>query len=128
LFIYKTALTNRMKYDARDPWLAYNFVVSDSRVDFWDWFHTDYRDHKQAFEFITPYLRSLGITRNDRVLSWSDPSINISLYLMDQKGFSAFGYDALPLQDRIKLYARNDVKYIILDNLGDNNEPLEPYL
>lgn len=128
LLVYKTALTNRMKYDADDPWLNYNFVVADSRVEIWRWFQKDYRRHKKAFETITPYLRSLGIEREDRVLSFSDRSINITLYLMDQKGFSSFGYHALSLEEKMKLYKENGVKYIIVDEDTEDPKTLAPYL
>lgn len=128
LFIYKTALTNRMKYSAEDPWLQYNFVVGQGRIDFWKWFHEDYEQHMKPYETITGYLRSLGIDREDRVLSFSDNSINITLYLMDQKGFSSFGYQALSLEDKMKVYRDNGVRYIIVDENSDDVRAIESYL
>ena len=128
LLIYKTALTNRMKYSVEDPWLNYNYVVADQRIDFWRWFHNDYRRHKKAYETLSPYLRELGLDREDRILTFSDRSINITLYLMDQKGFSSFGYGAYTLEEKMKLYAKNEVDFIILDENTNDAQTLAPYL
>lgn len=54
------------------------------------------------FETIEPWLREKGIEQNDLVLVLPDRSINISLYLMNQKGWTRF--------------------YTGLDNTGDINE------
>jgi hypothetical protein len=48
-----------------------------------------------AFETITPYLRSLGIDRNDPTIILPDKSINITLYLSDQKGWTGFNTNAV---------------------------------
>jgi len=55
------------------------------------WMNEVHRKYYYSLETITPYLRSLGINRNDVVLSIPDPSFNITLYLMDQKGFTSGG-------------------------------------
>ncbi len=128
LLIYKTALTNRMKYDAEDPWLQYNFVIADWRIQHWRWFHYDYQQHEKDYETIKPYLRSLGINREDRVLSYSDLSINISLYLMDQKGFSSFGFGAFSLDEKMAKYKQYGVQYVIVDEASDDPETIAPYL
>lgn len=48
------------------------------------------------FETIEPYLDSLGVGTNDKVISLSDESINVSLYLMNRRGWTNYNVDSLP--------------------------------
>ena len=76
---------------------------------------------------ITPYLRRIGINRNDRVICFPDGSPNTSLYLMDQKGWTNFNVpmDSLSIRNRIVQGA----KYLIIcDNELYKNKQLEPFL
>jgi hypothetical protein len=41
---------------------------------------------------VTPFLRLMGISRYDKVICFPDPTINYSLYLMNQPGWTSF-YD-----------------------------------
>lgn len=45
----------------------------------------------KPFSTIETYNRTLGIKRDDRVISIPDVTINGSLYLMDQKGWTTYG-------------------------------------
>ncbi|MDA3891210.1 MAG: hypothetical protein PF517_06045, partial [Salinivirgaceae bacterium] len=82
-----------------------------------DWFYHDSRKIVEKVGDINPYLRSLGIAREDRVYYSPDPSHNISLYLMDQIGNTDY---SLPFKSRVKnieyLKAKG-VKYFILGDL-----------
>lgn len=120
--VYKTAVINRMKYSITDSIVKTNFVISKGYTNQWVWFHWNYENHFKAYETITPYLRQIGLKRTDRVLSLSDESINISLYLMDQKGFTAFGYGEMPFDQRMKLYKRNGVEFLIIDTSAYNKQ------
>lgn len=51
------------------------------------WMNDNYLLNIQRFENITPYLRSIGIGIDDKVLCLQDPSPVISLYYMNQKGW-----------------------------------------
>jgi 4-amino-4-deoxy-L-arabinose transferase-like glycosyltransferase len=126
--VYKTSVINRMKYSTDDWIVKTNCVVDKARTDYWSGFHSDYAKHMKAFESITPYLRSIGLKRTDPVLSLSDGSFNISLYLMDQKGFTSFGYINMTFDEKIKTYKNNGVKYLIIDSVLNKEEYLQPYL
>ncbi|MCK9401184.1 MAG: glycosyltransferase family 39 protein [Bacteroidales bacterium] len=128
LLIYETAVINRMKYSTSDWIVKTNFVVDKNAVDYWAWYHWDYANHLKAYETITPYLRSLGIERTDKVLSLPDRSINISLYFMDQKGFSGFGYADMTFDQRMNYYMNNDVQFLIIDSVLNKQDYLLPYL
>lgn len=80
---------------------------------FYDYAQTTY-NHK--YDKITPYLRSLGIERTDKVYCTYDPSINISLYLMDQKGFTDFAPKGISFQERVSFYTEKGCKYVIIGN------------
>ncbi|WP_162144151.1 ArnT family glycosyltransferase [Sporocytophaga myxococcoides] len=64
-----------------------------------------------AVQTITPYLRSIGIAQDDLVISIPDPSINVSLYLMNQKGWTcAYGGSA----EKVKARVNSGAKYLIV--------------
>ncbi|MBN1599493.1 MAG: glycosyltransferase family 39 protein [Bacteroidales bacterium] len=63
---------------------------------------------------ITPYLRSLGIKRTDKVYSTPDGSINITLYLMDQKGFTDFFMEKVEFKDWLELFKEKGMQYVVL--------------
>jgi hypothetical protein len=70
---------------------------------------------------LTPYLRNIGINRDDIVYCSPDPSINISLYLMDQKGFTDFILvrDTTRFEIRYHKMRENGLEYVII---GDTAE------
>jgi hypothetical protein len=123
LLVYETAIINRLKYRTNDPIIRSNFLVGKNFINKCSWYHWYYEKYFKSYETITPYLRSLGINRNDRVVSLSDMSFNITLYLMDQKGFAGWGYNDLTWVERMQLYERNQMKYMISDTsyLQQNN-------
>jgi hypothetical protein len=49
-----------------------------------------YDDYLKDFRASIPYNRSLGIEREDYVISMPEGTINASLYLMDQKGWTTY--------------------------------------
>jgi hypothetical protein len=129
LLIYETTVITRIKYSVTDKIVKTNFVVGKGYSDMWSSYHFDYKNHFKAYETITPYLRKIGLKRTDRVLCLPDGSINISLYLMDQKGFTAFGYSDLPFDQRMELYKNNGVKFLISDSTFFINTPyLQSYI
>lgn len=81
-----------------------------------------------SLEHITPYLRSLGINRTDPMLVEKDPSFNISLYLMDQKGYTTFGgqfTDSIDIRKAINL----GLKYLLVTDSTLLKKPyLKPFL
>ncbi len=93
----------------------YPFITNEEK-NFSDWFHGNYESTLKPLETITPYLRSLGIKRTDYVLSAPDPSFNISLYLMDQKGITATA-EQLQIQNTVEDFFKNKkIKYLILND------------
>ena len=99
----------------------------EDRYNAESWQNENYVVNIQQFEEITPYLRSIGIEKEDRVISLSDGSINISLYVMNQKGWTNYGItsDSSNINKKIKLGA----KYLMLYNEDLLEEPfIQPYI
>jgi hypothetical protein len=69
--------------------------------------------HTGVYEKVTPWLRSIGIQREDKVISVPDNSPNSSLYLMDQKGWSDYAWLTTEeeVYDKVKLGAKYLISY-----------------
>lgn len=106
----------RLRNINKDVLCKYSPFITNEEKNFSDWFHYDYATTLKPFETIAPYLRSLGISRTDKVISLPDPSFNITLYLMDQKGFTetekSLSNDTLRIKNDIELGA----KYLIVND------------
>jgi len=86
-----------------------------------------YVHYIQPLEEIIPYLRSIGIEQDDRVICISDNSINISLYFMNQKGWTNYGldYDGSKIKEKIDIGA----KYLfIYKSETYKQEGIKPYI
>ena len=114
--------------------LCYNIYYCSNQIydRYWggwnnNWGRSD-KFNKQDFVTITPYLRELNIKRTDKVISIPDLSVNISLYFMDQKGWTSFGnskYDSTIIAEKIKLGAR----YLIInDSTLYKEDFLQPFI
>jgi len=81
----------RHRYNTTDPiaFAGYDYISQHDK-DVFGWYQFEYKKNQQAYEDITPYLRSIGIKREDVVMVLGDVSINISLYNMDQIGFTNY--------------------------------------
>lgn len=54
------------------------------------WMNHEYLERVHWYGTMGPSLAELGITKGSRVISLPDPSFNITLYLMDRKGWTDF--------------------------------------
>ncbi len=115
LNIYYARVKNEIKYDRRTENHEYSFLNRTNELDYWRWWHWYHETYLIAYESITPYLRTLGIERTDRVISINDPSPNISLALMDQKGVTDFGSSIVD-SARMQYEIDRGAKYLIINN------------
>src|SRR5690606_20941634 len=71
------------------------------------WMNIEYTTRLSWFETIESYNREIGITENDKVICLPDGSINTTLYFMNQKGWTGFGYslDSNRIQEKIDMGA-----------------------
>ena len=86
--------------------LAWKITTKDER-GYWSWVSND--NYLDAFMEIEPYLDEIGVKKDALVVSFPDPSFNISLYLMNRKGWTAYGgnmNNSRSLQQKIDRGAR----------------------
>lgn len=99
----------------------------DERYDINNYRNLHHRDIFQAFSEIGPLLEEWGIGPDEKVLSLSDYSINISLYLMNRWGWTDYGLhlDPKKIEEKIDL----GVRYLfIADDKTLQNPVLAPFL
>lgn len=113
--IFQTELKNRIKYDTK-KYFGSRMILKQSEIENWEYYHWYYNNNFKAFETIKPYLRSIGIERTDRVICMADASINISLYLMDQKGYTKYGYARFSDKERTDFAIKQGCRYLILSD------------
>ena len=125
---YGAALT-RAKYFSDDffsnEYVTFNQV---SRL-YYNWSHFNYQSTMGSCETVEPYLRSIGIKPTDRIISIPDQSINISLVLMNQVGFTDYGYILLQGKERIEFFKKKGAKYLIINDTSifNNRNYLKPF-
>lgn len=126
--IYYVKVKNEIKYERRKENWEYSFFNRTNELEYWRWLHWYSETYLKAYENVTPYLRSLGISRTDRVISINDHSPNITLSLMDQKGITDFG-KSITDADRIYEEIKKGAKYLII-NKPDyyEKEFIKPFL
>lgn len=94
------------------------FLLPGEFLDFIHWQQWYYDTRFSDLSEVTPYLRSLGIKREDMLFSLPDNSPNISLSLMDQKGLTYFVCDPnKPLNITLKEWIQNgQCKYLLISD------------
>ena len=128
-FLLGCAIKSRAKYNSKDFIFNKRIILTKDENDYWNWFHWYYNERGLAMETVKPYLREIGITKEDLVISFPDQSPNISLFFMDQKGFTNLYYYDKSLGEKTAIYKLKGAKYLILsepDLMQDST--LAPYL
>ena len=114
--VYVSAGKTAVKYFRTIPADNYPSCFSKEDISFIRWLKDDYASRKNSCREVSAYLRSLGIKRSDKVISLPDPSTNITLYFMDQKGFSGFDCPNPITSDWINSKIEAGAKYLILND------------
>ena len=80
----------------------------ESRYSPEGWENRNYTEYVRPYGELKPYLHSIGIKDNDRVICLSDNSINITLYFMNQEGWTNYGIlaDSVRIREKIGLGAK----------------------
>ena len=119
----------RHRYDINDVVAQAGLdYISEHDKDIFGWYQYDYEKNLKAFNTITPYLRELGIKRDDVVMVLGDQSINISLYNMDQIGFTNY-CNVHEYPNQVELAKTFGAKYLFISEykIQDNPQYL-PYM
>lgn len=127
--IYYCFVQVNIRYAPTHHLVRESFILDEETGRFWEWEHNEYRDHMMAAETVTPYLRSIGISRNDTVISIPDGSPNVSLYLMDVKGYTEYEWGNINDSTRMQNFIDAGAHYLIVNNPSMlQNNWLKPYL
>lgn len=112
---YYCAAKQRIRYSTED-WLVLNskFFYTDNEIGNWWYLHDHYTKHFKALKGINNKLKSIGIRQDDLILSLPDESPNITLYLMEHKGYSGYHYGELSTLEKINKAKDNGVKYLVV--------------
>jgi hypothetical protein len=101
--------------------LIYNVWYCEKEINqrYNGWKNDFYKKSYQGLIDLKPELRKIGITRLDTVIVMGDETINGSLYLLDQKGWTNYGgflnnKDSIMIERAIK----SGAKYMILLDSG----------
>lgn len=114
--VISTAVKTRIKYSANNKYIVNAPMLEVEQTEYWKWYHWHYNNTFKGLEDIEPYLNSVGITKDKKVVSIPDASINISLYLMNRKGFNDFGYPHLQKEERIEWAKEMGAEYLIVND------------
>ncbi|PBQ31615.1 hypothetical protein CNR22_07485 [Sphingobacteriaceae bacterium] len=103
-------------------------TVEDDKLTYWFPFISEdegklakylfwiYGNDIKKLEELTPALRSHGIKREDFVLSIPDQSFDISLYFMDQKGFTISRDHLMNDSTVADRFLKKNIKYLVISD------------
>lgn len=78
------------------------------------WINWHNRSDWTRFEDMKPYLRSLGIKSEDKIISLPDETFNASLYLTGHKGWTNF--NQYTKKEQIDLLIKKGAKYLLVSD------------
>lgn len=110
--------------------LSYNVVECEKNLNsrYKGWKNEHYLNHLKAIGELDPVFEEFKIVPYDKVISIPDNSINVSLYLMNRRGFTNYNsrFDKLgTYQKRIQ----DGAKYLVVnDTLILNDTLVQPFL
>jgi hypothetical protein len=90
------------------------------------YFGKDYNTFNKDYYDVEPYLRSIGIKRDDLVVSVPDQSPNVTLYLMNQIGFTEC-YNTESFNINHFVYGEGAKYLIIADSSYLHNPLYQPF-
>ncbi|MEO6305287.1 MAG: glycosyltransferase family 39 protein [Bacteroidia bacterium] len=99
----------------------YPFITNEEKR-FNEWFLWNRELTLESLETLTPDLRKAGVKREDLVLSIPDVSFDISLYLMDQKGYTMPSDLFVADSNTVNIYIGKKIKYLVLSDIRLKDE------
>ncbi len=120
---------NQIKYVDKGWLYEQKWTLSNWEIKRFEWYHWDYAKNRKALESMRPVLDSLGLDRMDRVILIPDPSPNIGLSFLDQKGFTNLYKGKKSYPEMIEQQLKWGAEYLIISHPKEAEKPeLAPYL
>lgn len=121
--IYLTSKKTAVRYfNTADE--NYPSCYSEHEIGVLNWTKYEFSVHKEAFINCHSYFRSIGIKPEDKVISLPDISFNISLYLMNQRGWTqGASFEPLTINwfvDKVRMGA----KFLVINDPQLYNDPV----
>ncbi len=120
--IYLTGSKTSIRY-FNTPKRNYPACYSDNDVERLHWTKNYYNKHHKSLREVEPYLRSLGIQPNDKVISLPDLSFDITLYFMNQVGWTQISAPNPLSEDWFYQKIKDGAKYLIINDPIIYQEP-----
>jgi hypothetical protein len=102
-----------IKDDKMSVWYPW---ISEEDINLADYLFWDYGNSIEKLETFRTELRKHGINRNDHVLSIPDQSFDISLYFMDQKGYTISRDHLMHDTSIVERFLKKKIKYVVLSD------------
>ncbi len=113
----------RMRYNASDFLGKNDPAISADLSGQNDYLHAYEITHQEAMLTASPWLKSLGIKRTDRVLSLPDQSPNISLSKLDLKGYTDYAIrNGVIDSSNVQSFIQKGVQYLIVNDTAIVNK------
>lgn len=119
---FHAAAVYRLRTVEKDSLIEWFPFISEDEINLANYLFWDYSNDIKRIENITPDLRNHGIKREDFVLSIPDQSFDISLYFMDQKGFTISRDHLLNDTTVADRFLTKNVKYLVLSDTTLKNQ------
>lgn len=132
---YYSAAYYRLRTIEDDPLLDWYPFISKEEKDLYEYVFWNYSTSTKRIEDFGPVLKSHGIRREDFILSIPDFSFDISLYFMDQKGFTIAKTDFVADTVVINHFLGKNIKYVVMSDTTlqsektfiNNKQHFEPF-
>jgi hypothetical protein len=106
---------------------SYVMIGNHDFVDLMTWTNWEIKSNWYRYKQMRPYIREIGIMEEDKVICIPDASFNISLYMLNQKGWTNF--NNYSTTEEIDNLINKGAKYLFISNPDFlNKEFLSPYL
>lgn len=113
---FHVAAVYRMRMIEDDKMVYWFPFISEEEKNLAKYLFWDYGNSIKKIENITGDLREHGIKREDFVLSIPDQSFDISLYFMDQKGFTIARDHIMNDPTVAEKFMNRNIKYVVLSD------------
>lgn len=92
LLLNHNMITTRSHYNPHDKLVVNNLPLKKRAGDFWKYNHHMLLHFDNQYNGINKYMKEIGLTYNDKVISVGDQTPNKTLSLMELRGFTEYHY------------------------------------